>query len=69
MSRVPVTLVLCFMLIGCGESDPSETPEYQAGYSDGLEDGKAASRSQMCSQIERLSDSIHTAVQNEGICG
>jgi len=67
--KIQVAAALC-CLVALGSCDKEETklPGYQAGYEAGEEAGRQAQRSEMCSNIQNFSDSIHTALQNEGIC-
>lgn len=61
-------IIVTFGLFSC-ERDETKQPGYQAGYAAGVEDGKADERANMCSRIENFSDSIHSALEGEGICG
>ena len=61
--RLFIIIIFVVGITGCTQNTKN-SDDYQKGYEQGLEDG----RIQTCNEIENAKDSIHSFLENEGIC-
>jgi hypothetical protein len=61
-------IIVGVLIYACSPGKLEDRPDYKKGYEAGHADGMQDGRDDTCQDIENAKDSIHSFLQNAGIC-
>ena len=65
---IGLLVIVALIAYACSPGKLEDRPDYKKGYEAGFDDGQEQERSNVCSEIERAKDSIHSFLQDVRIC-